>query len=91
MNREDLRKQFSSMLIRTDTLNAWLNLGRNYLMTDKDYVMLAKKDRNAKLKELKEGNPREWISKIFTEGLDIPERLYKVNILWLKHLEEIGL
>lgn len=88
MIREKLEKEFTSMLVHTDLLMAYGNLASNYLKYDSQCQLIPMSDRKEKLKELRNSEPKEWITKIFTEGLDIPPLLYKANILWLKHLEE---
>lgn len=76
------------MLYHTGTNRAYYNLSLAYFMVDKDNNTLSIADRDMKLNNLRKSGPSEWITKIFTEGLDIPPQLYQVNTLWLKHLEE---
>ncbi len=90
MTREELEQQFTSMLVRTENHRAYHNLGYNYFTTDENCQLVGSEIAKKKCLDLQQGDPKEWITKIFTEGLDIPPELYKVNILWLKHLEEIN-
>jgi len=90
MTRGKLEQEFTSMLAHTDTARAYGNLTNSYLNYDDNYKLLSDIERKEKLKELREGDPKEWITKIFTNGLKITPLLYKVNILWLKHLEGVA-
>ncbi len=88
MTRLKLEEEFTSMLIHTGTQLAYSNLAKAYFIADSNNVILSKVDRGYKVLNLRKSEPKEWITKIFTEGLDIPPKLYQVNTLWLKHLEE---
>lgn len=88
MIRKQLEQEFTSMLVRTGNSLAYGRLALNYFKFDKDYAPLTEEQSLVKVEELRNGDPREWITKIFTEGLDIPPKLYQVNVLWLQHLEE---
>ena len=86
IEKAHLEKEFTSMLLRTGTYPAYWNLANNYLTADKDYIPLEPSERASKLASLRGDDPKQWISQVFTEGLDIPPTLYQANILWLKHL-----
>lgn len=88
MRYPDLERQFTSMLVRTDTLQAYANLCGHYIRCDADFKMLSEEDQQKKLESIRDGDPKEWITKIFTEGLDIPPLLYRINTLWLRRLGE---
>lgn len=89
ISRKKLEEQFTSMLTRTDTHRAYWNLCRAYFTTSKEPVKMTQGKMELKLAQLRAGDPREWISKVFSEGMIMPSELYKINIVWLRHLEEI--
>lgn len=89
MDRARLEREFTSMLVNTNTHRAYHNLVGNYITTTSDCQLLSWGECAAKLEALRESDPKEWISKIFTEGLQITSELDQVNAIWLKHLEEI--
>lgn len=88
--RPQLEKEFTSMLMTTGTYDSYWNLAHNYFLTDKCYNLLPQEQRSEKLAKLRSGHPKEWITQVFTEGLDIPPQLYQVNIMWLKRLETVN-
>ena len=90
MTRAQLEKEFTSMLYQTDTHLAYHNLTDHYIRTAKDNFPLSEEESKAKLKDIREGDPKEWVSKVFSEGLDTPPKLYQISTLWLKHLEDIN-
>lgn len=87
MNRTELEKRFTAMLVNLDQYRAYSNLTLHYLMHSKDFKLRTEDEAQKVLKELKEGNPREWISKVFTEGLDMPPGLYHASCRWQAFLE----
>lgn len=89
MTRERLEIEFTSMLKLSDADLAYGKLLWNYVLHTPGYTLLSHKDMTAKLDALRYGNPREWITKIFTEGLQITPQLARLNALWLQHLEDV--
>lgn len=88
MDVDRLEFEFTNMLKNTGTLRAWEKLGYTYFNFDEDYKLLNVIEAETKISTLRLGDPKEWISKLFTEGLQMPKELYQVNVLWLQHLEE---
>lgn len=86
----DLEVQFTTMLKRTDTYLLYRNMLRLYLFTDSEYNSVKLEDAKLKLKELRASSPSEWIPKVFTEGMDMPEELSNVQRIWIQRLTEVG-
>lgn len=89
MDRAALERQFTSMLVHLGIYRAYINFTKLYLTTDKDYIIVKPTEQSNKLYQLRLGEPRLWISSIFSEGLDITPAFAKADNLWKKHLEEI--
>lgn len=91
MNQRELERQFTSLLVNTKTQQAYIKLTSRYLLEDgKTGKLIPEVIGLKKLEDLQNGNPREWISKVFSEWLDIPYRLASVDIMWQRQLDELG-
>ena len=88
MNRIELEKRFTSLLVRSGFGMAYVNLTAYYCNTGLDHKTLTQSESDNKLRALQKGDPREWVTKPFSEGLEMPPDLSKTNILWQKYLRE---
>ena len=89
LHRPGLEREFTSLLIKTGNNLAYIKLTANYFDTDKNCQRVSSGECTKKFEGLRYGDPRKWITGIFTEGLTMPYSLHKPNRLWLEHLEEI--
>lgn len=89
MNKEMLEKQFTILLMKTDNLMRYSKLMQHYVSFENGDKPINNRKQLGKLHNVQNGDPREWISKIFTEGLEIPPQLEYANNLWLHHLDEV--
>lgn len=89
MTKEILEKQFTILLMKTDNIMRYVKLMNHYCSFENGDKPLNNRKQMGKLHEVQNGDPREWISKIFTEGLEMPHQLEYANNLWLRHLDEV--
>lgn len=91
LTRVKLEKMFTYMLMRVGADQAYFNLTAHYLRFDTNTRLpINSADRQRKIEAIKHGDPRKWITEVFSEGLEMPPLLGMANSMWQAKLTEEG-